>query len=104
MAGTLTGIRFYKATTNTGTHVGSLWTSSGTLLAPRRSPTRPPPAGSRSTSPVPWRSTPTRPTWPRYLAPKGHYSATPDGFAGAVTNAPLTALSNTTSTNGVYSY
>ena len=33
IAGQINGIRFYKASTNTGTHVGSLWTSSGTLLA-----------------------------------------------------------------------
>src|SRR5271155_4694853 len=33
VAGTVTGIRFYKATTNTGTHIGSLWSSAGTLLA-----------------------------------------------------------------------
>ena len=32
-AGSITGIRFYKASANTGTHVGSLWTSTGTLLA-----------------------------------------------------------------------
>src|SRR5262249_20184581 len=32
VAGTITGIRFYKGPTNTGTHVGSLWTSTGTLL------------------------------------------------------------------------
>ena len=31
--GSITGIRFYKASTNTGTHVANLWTSSGTLLA-----------------------------------------------------------------------
>jgi ice-binding like protein/uncharacterized protein DUF4082 len=31
--GVITGVRFYKAATNTGTHVGSLWTNSGTLLA-----------------------------------------------------------------------
>ena len=30
--GTITGIRFYKGATNTGTHVGTLWTSTGTLL------------------------------------------------------------------------
>src|SRR5262249_30596740 len=30
--GTITGIRFYKGSTNTGTHVGSLWSTSGTLL------------------------------------------------------------------------
>ena len=30
--GTVTGIRFYKAAANTGTHVGSLWTAGGTRL------------------------------------------------------------------------
>ena len=33
VAGTITGIRFYKGTGNTGTHVGHLWSSNGTLLA-----------------------------------------------------------------------
>ena len=31
--GSITGVRFYKSAANTGTHVGSLWTTSGTLLA-----------------------------------------------------------------------
>jgi hypothetical protein len=31
--GFITGIRFYKGATNTGTHVGSLWTESGVRLA-----------------------------------------------------------------------
>jgi len=33
VAGTITGIRFYKAAGNTGTHVGSLWSRGGNLLA-----------------------------------------------------------------------
>ena len=32
-SGYITGVEFYKATTNTGTHTGSLWSSTGTLLA-----------------------------------------------------------------------
>ena len=32
-AGRIAGIRFYKGATNTGTHVGHLWTRTGTLLA-----------------------------------------------------------------------
>jgi hypothetical protein len=32
-AGLITGIRFYKGSANTGTHVGNLWSASGTLLA-----------------------------------------------------------------------
>jgi hypothetical protein len=31
--GFITGIRFYKGASNTGTHIGNLWTSSGQLLA-----------------------------------------------------------------------
>src|SRR4029078_682261 len=31
--GRITGIRFYKAATNTGPHVASLWRTDGTLLA-----------------------------------------------------------------------
>jgi hypothetical protein len=31
--GYITGLRFYKGSTNTGTHIGHLWSSSGTLLA-----------------------------------------------------------------------
>ena len=31
--GLITGIRFYKGATNTGTHVGHLWTNTGQLLA-----------------------------------------------------------------------
>ena len=32
-AGLITGIRFYKGASNTGTHIGNLWTSTGQLLA-----------------------------------------------------------------------
>ena len=31
--GYITGIRFYKAAANTGTHTGRLWTNTGALLA-----------------------------------------------------------------------
>ena len=43
--GFISGIRFYKGTGNTGTHTGTLWTSSGAALAAVRSPARRPPAG-----------------------------------------------------------
>ena len=33
VAGFVTGIRFYKGTANTGTHVGTLWSGTGTKLA-----------------------------------------------------------------------
>ena len=33
VAGKVTGVRFYKGATNTGTHTGTLWSSTGTKLA-----------------------------------------------------------------------
>jgi hypothetical protein len=33
VSGTITGLKFYKGSTNTGTHVADFWTSSGQLLA-----------------------------------------------------------------------
>ena len=33
VAGTVTGMRFYKSDLNIGTHTGSLWSSTGTRLA-----------------------------------------------------------------------
>ena len=33
VAGSITGVRFYKGPANTGPHVGSLWSGTGTLLA-----------------------------------------------------------------------
>src|SRR5215467_12951325 len=33
VAGTISGVRFYKGPNNTGTHVGTLWSSGGTKLA-----------------------------------------------------------------------
>ena len=33
VGGLITGVRFYKGSANTGTHIGNLWTSAGQLLA-----------------------------------------------------------------------
>jgi len=33
VSGLLPGLRFYKSTTNTGTHIGNLWSNTGALLA-----------------------------------------------------------------------
>ena len=45
--GFVSGIRFYKASTNTGTHIGNLWTSTGQLLASATFTGESAPAGSR---------------------------------------------------------
>ena len=104
MAGTITGIRFYKATTNTGTHVGSLWTSTGTLLASATFTSETASGWQQVNFATPVTINANTTYVAGYLAPKGHYSATPNGLSPAVTNAPLSALSNATSPNGVYAY
>ena len=79
-AGTISGIRFWKTSLNTGTHVGSLWTASGTLLASATF------SGETSSG---WQqvnfSTPVsisaNTTYVAgYFAPKGHYSSTSNYF------------------------
>ena len=103
-SGSVTGIRFFKAAANTGTHIGSLWSATGTLLASAT-------FGSETASG--WQtvnfSSPIAITdgttyVAAYLAPNGHYSASQNGLAAAVINGPLQAVANGTSPNGVYAY
>ncbi|HEY7120917.1 MAG TPA: DUF4082 domain-containing protein [Solirubrobacterales bacterium] len=105
VAGWVTGIRFYKAATNTGTHIGSLWSSSGQLLG-QGTFTGETASGWQSVSfanPVAIAANTIYAA--SYFAPNGHYSATSRGFSSAgVDNPPLHALANGTSPNGVYSY
>jgi hypothetical protein len=104
-AGSIAGIRFYKASTNTGTHIGSLWSSSGALLASATF-TGETASGWQQVnfpSPVPIAANTTYIAG--YFAPKGHYSDTSSGFASAgVSNPPLHALANSVSPDGVYTY
>jgi hypothetical protein len=104
--GFITGVRFYKASTNTGTHVGGLWSSSGQLLAQatfRNEAT----SGWQQVdfaSPVPVTAGTT--VVAGYLAPRGHYSFSLDYFASAPTTAgPLVAPQNVAGAgNGLYRY
>jgi hypothetical protein len=105
VAGSVTGVRFYKASANTGTHVGALWAADGTELA---SGTFTGETGSgwqtlTFATPVPIAADTTYVA--SYLGPHGHYSVTGAAFTSdAFDNPPLHALSNGTSANGVYAY
>jgi hypothetical protein len=88
VAGSITGIRFYKGTTNTGTHVGSLWTLGGQLLAS---------ATFQSESASGWQQvnfttavaiTAGTVYVASYFAPNGHYAADVNFFANAGVDAP----------------
>ena len=105
-AGFITGIRFYKGTGNTGTHVGKLWTSTGTLLATvtftGETATRMAAGHLLGSGRRAGRTPPTSPrTTPRSAATR----LEANGLAAAVTNGPLTALaSGVDGGNGVYAY
>jgi len=105
-AGYISGIRFYKGGTNTGTHVGSLWTGKHTLLA-QATFTNETATGwqdVRFADMVPVAANTTYIA--SYFAPNGHYSYTSGGLASGIVNTPLVALpgNSTPGGNGVYSY
>jgi hypothetical protein len=103
--GAISGIRFYKASTNTGTHVGNLWSSTGTLLASATF------TGETASG---WQQVSFATSVPitantvyvaSYHSNTGHYSDDMNYFASkGMDSPPLHALANSVSANGVYSY
>ncbi|MDR7309239.1 hypothetical protein J2S40_000297 [Nocardioides luteus] len=101
VAGTVTAIRFYKGTGNTGTHTGSLWSSSGQRLATVTFTGETSSGWQTATLPTPVAITPGTTYVVSYYAPKGHYAATPSGLGQARSVGPLTAPGGA---NGRYRY
>jgi len=106
VAGTITGIRFYKGSGNTGTHVGYLWTDTGTLLDSATFTGETASGWQQVNFTTPVAITAGTIYVASYLAPAGHYADDQSYFASSgVTNGPLTALSNSAAGgNGVYLY
>ena len=101
--GYVSGVRFYKSTLNTGTHVAHLWTSSGTLLASATF-TNESATGWQEVSfasPVGIAANATYVV--SYSDPRGHFSATRPGLTNGYDNTPLHALTNAAAGgNGVF--
>jgi hypothetical protein len=105
VAGVVSGVRFYKAAANTGTHVGSLWSASGTLLASATFTGESASGWQQVSFSTPVAIAANTTYLATYLAPKGHYSDNPSAFASAGVSAPpLSALANSASADGVYAY
>jgi hypothetical protein len=103
--GSITGIRFYKSALNTGTHVGALWSATGTQLAQATFTNETATGWQTATFSSPVNITAGTTYVASYLAPNGHYSVTAQELSSAITNGPLTALSDAaTAGNGVYAY
>ena len=102
--GDVTGLRFYKGPTNTGTHVAHLWTSTGTLLASATFTNETASGWQQVNFATPVTIT-SGTTYVASYHTSGNYSAHPGLFGATVTNGPLTAPSSATSGgNGVYAY
>ena len=106
VAGNITGIRFYKASANTGTHVGNLWTSTGALLATATFTGETASGWQQVNFATPVSITANTVYVASCHANNGHYSADNNYFSvHGVDNPPLHALANGVSGgNGVSAY
>ena len=106
-SGYVTGVKFYKGASNTGTHVGSLWSSSGSLLGQVTFTNETATGWQTATFSTPVQVTAGTTYVASYLALNGNYSYTSGQFTSAgVDNSPLHALANSayTNGNGLYMY
>ena len=103
--GWITGIRFYKGPTNTGTHVGELWDSSGNLLGQVTFSNESTAGWQQANFSTPIAVTAGTTYIASYFAPNGGYAADPATFTSPVDNSPLHAVqSGGNGGNGVYLY
>lgn len=104
VSGMVTGVRFYKSAANTGAHVGSLWSATGTLLAQGTFSGETTSGWQALSFATPVAIDANTTYVVSYFAPNGRYAATGQGFASAVDNAPLRGLADPFSSNGIYAY
>jgi hypothetical protein len=103
--GFITGLRFYKGAGNTGTHVGHLWSATGTLLASVTFSGESTSGWQQMSLSSPVAVTANTTYVASYRAPRGHYAADEGYFATTYSNGPLRALANgEQGGNGVYKY
>jgi len=105
VAGTVTGVRFYKGPQNTGTHVGSLWSATGRLLASATFAGEEPSGWQQVNFSNPVSITPGTVYIVSYHTNTGFYSVDRNYFATAHPSGALTAPASMSSGgNGIYVY
>ncbi|HXI32311.1 MAG TPA: N,N-dimethylformamidase beta subunit family domain-containing protein, partial [Vicinamibacterales bacterium] len=104
--GFITGIRFYKGTTNTGTHIGNLWSSNGIRLATAEFSSESTSGWQQVLFATPVSITANTVYVASYHTNVGSYSADGGYFATTgVDSPPLHALQSTSQRpNGLFSY
>jgi len=99
-AGTVTGLQFYKAATNTGTHTGHLWSSAGASLASVTFTGETASGWQQANFATPVVITAGTTYTISYHTSSGHYADTTQFFSSALSVSPLSAPVNA----GVYVY
>ncbi|HKI66572.1 MAG TPA: N,N-dimethylformamidase beta subunit family domain-containing protein, partial [Solirubrobacterales bacterium] len=106
VTGYVSGIRFYKTSGNTGTHVGRLWTPSGEQLAQVTFTGESGSGWQQADFDTPVEIKANTTYVASYYAPFGHYASIEDYFAlVGYDNPPLHALADgADGANGIYAY
>ncbi len=106
VAGEIAGLRFYKGPNNTGTHVGNLWNSTGTLLASATFVNETASGWQEVLFPAPVAIAANTTYVASYHTTVGYYSLDENYFTSSgVDNPPLRALADgEDGNNGVYTY
>lgn len=105
-SGYIAGLRFYKGATNTGSHVGHLWSSTGTLLATATFANESASGWQQVAFTAPVAITANTTYIASYHAPAGRYAVDSAYFASKGTqNGPIRALAEgEEGPNGVFKY
>lgn len=100
-AGSIIGVRFYKSAENTGTHTGSLWTATGTLLATATFTNETASGWQQVDFAAPVSIAANTDYVASYHTDTGYYAASPGFFAQPQESGPLSAPAGN---NGLFAY
>ncbi len=105
VSGFITGIRFYKGGTNTGTHIGNLWTNAGTLLATATFSNETASGWQQVSFAAPVAIAPNTTYVASYHTDAGNYAYDQGYFASVFDNPPLHGVQDGSGgANGLYLY
>ncbi len=105
VAGFVKGVRFYKGLTNTGTHIGKLWSSSGTLLSEATFVNETADGWQEVRFGVPVFIQANTTYIASYFSQSGYFAINPGGMNSGFSNGNLTLLANgVDGPNSVYKY
>jgi hypothetical protein len=105
VSGYVTGVRFYKASANTGTHIGNLWSTKGVLLGSVTFDSETKSGWQTAYFPSPVAIQANTTYIISYNAPNGHAAADNGYFTNSVANPPLVGLADSyDAPNGVFQY